>query len=651
MRPDATQRLRLIAVLTLVMAPHVMRVPIWVSALALAVLGWQALAAVRGWRQPGRVPRLALAGLAFAAVYAGFGRVDGQNAGVALLMLMLALKLTETNRHRDVMVLLSLCFFLLITHFLFSQEIVMIGFLAVGALLITACFVDTNHPQGALPTRTILSTAAMLLAHALPVAALLFVLFPRIPGPLWGLPSDNGASARSGLSDTMAPGAISRVALSDTVAFRVRFHGDAPPSSMRYWRGPVFWAFDGRRWSRGNPGDFSDQPSRSFRGQATHYRLTLEPHRRDWLPALDLPANGPSSTYVDIAGNLRTRESVTAREAYELTSYPRHRLQTGAPGALLDYARRLPESGNPRARSLAAQWHDSDRSPHEIVDAALRRFREQPYHYTLQPQAVSGHDRIDHFLFETREGFCEHYAGAFTFLMRAAGIPARVVTGYQGGQAGTGGDYFIIRDADAHAWSEVWLAGRGWVRVDPTSAVSPARIDSGLGASLGESEPVPYLARGTGGFLYQIRLGWDFVNAAWNRWFLAYGPRLQNSLMRHLGLPDLRAMILALTVLITAFLGILSIVLARRTHPGTPHDPVQAAWLRFCRRLAGIGITRRAPEGPLDYAERVARERPREAAVVRDLARRYARLRYRGGTQSEREYFIRAARTYHPHRD
>lgn len=239
MRPDATQRLRMIGVLTLVMAPHVTHFPLWISLFAAAVLAWQALSATRGWPQPSRSVRVALAGAAFIGVYLSFGHVDGRDAGAALLALLLTLKLTEIRSHRDIMVLLSLCFLLLITQFLYSQAIAMLAFLAFGAVLITACFIDASHPQGALPIRELINKSGRLLTQALPIAALLFILFPRIPGPLWGLASEHGGTAIAGLSDTMAPGTISQLALSDQVIFRVRFQGKPPPPAKRYWRGPV----------------------------------------------------------------------------------------------------------------------------------------------------------------------------------------------------------------------------------------------------------------------------------------------------------------------------------------------------------------------------------------------------------------------------
>lgn len=646
MRPDL-QRLRLIAVVALVCAPHFLRIPAWIGLFATAVLLWQALAAWRAWPPPGRLLRLGMALLAFAGVYASFGRVNGLEAGVALLMAMLALKLTETRNHRDVMVLLGLCYFVLITHFLFSQAIVMALYLGVAAWLITACFLDANHPQGPLALRTALRSGASLLAQALPVAALLFVLFPRIPGPLWGLPADAGVEeGQSGLSETMEPGSISSLVLTDEIAFRVRFDEEAPPASQRYWRGPVLWFFDGRQWRIGRTAENLPAPDDTeWLGQPHGYELTLEPHGGHWLPALDMPRRGPGNP--DAGAALRDQDRVRDRRLYRAVSHTAYRLQPQASAAVRTAALQLPVSGNPRARDLAAEWRAAGLEPREIVEAALQRFREAPYRYTLQPPIVRGADRVDGFLFDTRAGFCEHYAGAFTFLMRAAGVPARVVTGYQGGERNALGDYLIVRSSDAHAWTEVWLAGRGWVRVDPTGAVSPERIESGLGASLSPEERPAHLFREGMALRYRLEMAWDLINAGWDRWFLAYGPELQRDFLSRFGLPDLRSMILALTGTLTAMLALIGAFLLWQARPRGVRDPVQAAWLRFCRTLERAGVERRADEGPRDFAARAAAAHPRQAVTIRRIAALYAALRYRetGDGETHRR-FLREARGF-----
>lgn len=646
MRADL-QRLRLIGVVALVCAPHLVRVPTWIGLFAATVLLWQTLAAWRGWPPPKSYLRLALTLFVFAGVYASFGRVNGLEAGVALFVAMLALKLTETRSHRDVLVLLGLCYFVLITHFLFSQAIVMVVYLALGVWLITACFLDANHPQEPLPARRALHQGGVLLLQALPVAALLFVLFPRIPGPLWGLPADAGTdTGRAGLSESMEPGAISRLALSDEIAFRVRFEADAPPPERRYWRGPVFWYFDGRAWRTGRAAEELPAPrDYRWRGEPRHYEIVLEPHGGHWLPALDMPRQGPGEP--DAAGALRTGEPVRHRRLYRAVSHTDYRLQPQAPPGVRETALQLPARGNPQARELAAEWRRSGLAPADIVDAALRRFREQVFRYTLQPPSLDGPHRVDEFLFRTRAGFCEHYAGAFAFLMRAAGVPARVVTGYQGGERNDLGDYLIVRASDAHAWTEVWLAERGWVRVDPTGAVSPARIERGLGAALNAEERPAHLFRGGAALRYRAELTWDLVNAYWNRWFLAYGPELQRGLLNRIGLPDLRATILALTAGLTALLALIGAFLLRQSRPRPVRDPVQSAWLRFCRTLARAGVERRFDEGPRDFGRRAAAAYPHRAATIRRVAALYAALRYRGHDDAEtRRRFRRAVREF-----
>lgn len=646
MRPD----LRLIAVVALVCAPHFARVPPWVALFTATALFWQALAAWRGWRMPGRFLRVGLALIVFAGIYLSFGRLDGQQAGVALFVSMLALKVVETRSHRDVMVLLGLCYFVLITHFLFSQSIPMVLYMAVSAWLITACFLDANHPQSPLAPRVALRSAGILLTHALPLAIVFFLLFPRIPGPLWGLPTDSGAEqGQSGLSETMQPGDISRLALSDEVAFRVRFQSDTPPAAERYWRGPVFWYFDGYTWRTGRRAEALPAPEeRRWLGGRHSYEIALEPHGGRWLPALDMPAQGPGKA--DAANALRSQNRVRDNRIYQAVSYTDHRLQPRAPEAIRETALQLPARGNPRTRALAAEWRNAGLTPAQIVDAALRRFRERPFRYTLEAPPLRGNDRIDEFLFETRAGFCEHYAGAFTMLMRAAGVPARVVTGYLGGERNEFGDYLVVRASDAHAWTEVWIEERGWIRVDPTGAVSPARIERGLSAALAPEERPAHLFRGGVALRYQLEAIRDLMNAYWDRWFLAYGPERQRDFMNRLGLPDMRAMILALTVGITGLLALLGAILLWQARPRATTDPIQAAWLRFCRKLKRIGVARQPHEGPRDFAQRAAAAaKPGQVVAIRRIVALYTALRYReAGDADTRRRFLRAVRDFHP---
>ena len=646
--------LRLLAVLALVVAPHLYRMPPWIGVAVVAIGVWRALAALRQWPLPPQWLKILMAIAAFIAVQVSYGRVSGQHAGSALLVIMLALKLTEMRSRRDVLVVVALCYFTMLTHFLFSQEIWTILYLAACSVTVTAALIEANHPGSALSPRVTLRLGAAMVMLSLPLMVALFVLFPRVPGPLWGLPADSGA-ARSGISDTMSPGDISSLIQSDEVAFRVVFRGPPPPMRTRYWRGPVLSYFDGRSWRAPFKGDdyfrmynprtqlnaFA-QATAELSGEPVHYEVTLEPHRQNWLFALDLPDPGQLPPNAALSGyyQMLSRELVKERLRYEAVSYPLYRLDAGMTEQWQRSAMRLPDERNPRALALARQWRDEGLGETQLVDRALQMFRTQEFFYTLEPPKL-GEDMVDDFLFGTRRGFCEHYASAFTVLMRAAGVPARVVVGYQGGELNEVGDYYVVRQSDAHAWSEVWLAGRGWVRVDPTAAVAPSRVETGLSSALPSSELPGFLRRGGLSVFDYVRLRadvtWDYVNVAWDRWVLGFTPERQLELLSRFGLGDWQKMVIALTVLTTAFMGLVGLFVLRQGRPRAPKDEALRLWRRATRTLAERGLPQAPYEGPRDYAARVARERPELAPVMDRLARAYVAARYCGEPAAEGE--------------
>jgi transglutaminase-like putative cysteine protease len=620
---------RLLGCMALVLLPHFPRLPVWESLFVSCVLLWCGLGAYRHWPLPPAWLRAVLGLVVFGGVFASYGRINGQQAGVALLVAMTALKLTEMQTHRDRIIVIFVCYFQLITHFLFSQELVMVPFLLLGALMITAMLVELSHPQGPLPPRVILRGGGTLVLHSLPLMLVLFVLFPRIPGPLWGLPSDAGAG-RTGLSDKMEPGSISALSLSDDVAFRVRFLDPAPARKQMYWRGPSFWVFDGRSWSPGIEPDAFPPPAPEVTGPATRYEITLEPHGQRWLLALDMPIDGgPAGSLRSIDYELLAPKPVNDRLLYQATSHLEYRIQPSLWPRLRERALQLPYKRNPRTRELVERWRSEGTDDTGIINNALRMFHDQEFIYTHQPPLL-GRDSIDEFLFGTRSGFCEHYASAFVFMMRVAGIPARVVTGYLGGERNPAGDYYIVRQSDAHAWAEVWLQDRGWVRIDPTGAIAPQRIqkDAATALSLAEQAALPFAARNARDWLHVARLRWDWVNAGWNRWVLAYGPELQASFLSHLGMPDWQAMILALTALMTAFLMGLGALLLWQARPAVVADPALREWQRFCSRLAGRELPRLPHEGPRDYVARVLGKRPDLREQAMRICGLYIRLRY-----------------------
>lgn len=633
--------LHLLAVMAIVIAPHLLRLPAWEGASAILLIVWRGFASARQWQLPRQPIKLAMAFAAFAGVYLAFGRISGQNAGVALLVLMLALKLTEMRSRRDVMVVVFLMYFLLVTHFLYSQELWTIVYLLLCSVAITAVLIDANHPGQPLPVRQSLRIASGMIAQALPLMLIFFILFPRIPGPLWGLPEDSGP-ARSGISDSMAPGDISSLVESDEVAFRVRFEGAPPAGDRLYWRGPVFSDFDGRTWT---PGAALSHESRGadieVLGEVVRYEITLEPMRSRWLFALDAvnPRALPPRAQIHRSGALVAPSPVTERKLVRAVSATRYRLDAGLSRIEQLRDTRLPADFNPRARALAQSWRDQGLNDERVVERALAMFRERRFVYTLEPPLLGRHS-VDEFLFDTRRGFCEHFSSAFAFLLRAAGIPARVVGGYQGAEINEPGGYWVVRQADAHAWTEVWLAGRGWVRIDPTAAVAPTRVERGLRNTLTAADGLPGYLANRGRLRWYFEARWDWVNAKWNEWVLAYGPELQQEFLSHFGLADLARMILALTVGVCLVLLLVGLATMRRSGPPPVTDPALALWQQSCRRLRRLGFEPHPGEGPRDFAQRVIEAEPLLASPMARVLDAYLRLRYAGeqNPQLEKEF-------------
>jgi transglutaminase-like putative cysteine protease len=632
-----TTLLRLLTTLTLVMAPHVLHLPAWESVLIVAVIAWRALITLRQWHLPSTWVRVALVMIGTAGVFASFHSISGLSAGTAMLCLMASFKLIEMRARRDVMVMVMMMYFILVTHFLFSQELWTIVYLLFSTAAITALLMDCNHAGEALSLRPLMKRSSIMIAQALPIMLIFFVLFPRIPGPLWGLPADTGAH-RSGLSDQMSPGDIATLIQSEGIAFRVHFSGSVPPPSERYWRGPVMNRFDGRNWAPREEAKNQVSESAQLQGRAVSYEITLEPHEQRWLFALDLPAPDqlPPNAELHGAYQLMSKDNIRDRMLYRAVSYPDYVLA----GTLTDYESRinrmLPRDFNPKTRALAKQWRSEGLDDEQVVKRALNMFRSDAYFYSLQAPLL-GTDSVDDFLFGTRKGFCEHYASSFTFLMRAAGIPARVVTGYQGGEKNDLGDYYVVHQYDAHAWSEVWLQGRGWVRVDPTAAVAPNRVEAGLASAMRATDGLPAFLERRSPFFISINARWDWVNDRWNRWVLAYGPDLQAEFLRNFGIEDYSDMILALTIGATILMSLIGLSLLRQFTPQRNPDFALKHWRIATHRLARIGCVQAAQEGPQDFITRTKTQRPELATALDELLRCYLHLRYLEDTDKAAE--------------
>ncbi|MBP8195116.1 MAG: DUF3488 domain-containing transglutaminase family protein, partial [Azonexus sp.] len=560
-------------------APHVLHQAYWLSALAGLLMFW----AIRLWwkdeRLPGRWVLFLLVIVGCSGILIEFRSLFGRDAGVAMLVVFMAMKLLELKSQRDAVVVVVLGYFLLLTHYFYSQSIPTGLWLLFALWLVTATLIRL-HGGPASTTRASLRYAASLCLQAIPFMLVLYLLFPRISGPLWGLPSDAHAGM-TGLSDTMSPGSISRLAQSADIAFRARFSTTPPAKQKLYWRGPVMEQFDGTTWRlHDNRGT---SPQLETLSAPLRYEMTLEPHNQRWILALDAPVQLPEGLKASNVLAVTQRLPVTERRRYELAASLDYRFNVDEDPRALSRNMALPPGVNPQARALAERWRNSDHRPSAIIGQAQALFAAE-FTYTLQPPLL-GQNGIDEFLFKTRRGFCEHYAGAFVFLMRAAGIPARVVSGYQGGEFNPLDGYLVIRQSDAHAWAEVWLEGQGWVRVDPTASVSPTRIETGIADALPFGEPLPALVQWRADWLRTLRYRWEAVNNAWNQHILGYDPQRQRELLSRLGLPETDWRSLA-TVLGIACSLLVAAMTAWTLYQRPAIDPARRLWLTALSQLA-----------------------------------------------------------------
>jgi protein-glutamine gamma-glutamyltransferase len=611
------------------MLPLARSLPFWLVAACIALLAVGVTLGLRRRAVPGALrwaATLGLTGLILWDYGLMFGSGFGRDTGAALLTAMLALKVLELRTVRDARMLNSFALFAIMAAFLQDRGPLTLALAVVATVAglaalhrIAECETPRQAASSPLPWRQRLGFVSRMCVYALPLVIAAFFLFPRLATPLWGLP-DNARQARTGMSDSMAPGDIAQLYMDDSPMLRVAFDGPPPSNPLLYWRGPVLSHFDGRRWTRSGWAAALPPGALEVQGEVLEYELQQEPSDRHFVFALDLPIAPPEGARIAL-----DRSVVTARPLNEIS---RHRLRSATsfrfdptlPRTLATELTRLPDGFNPRAHALARQWRAAAAGdPREVIQRALALFNAE-FRYTLQPPLL-GRDSVDDFLFGTQAGYCEHFASAFAVLMRAAGIPTRVVTGYQGGSYNPIGNYMLVRQSDAHAWNEVWLDGLGWMRIDPTNAVAPHRIERGV-ESL------------DGGRRRQSMLGQPMLDAAdwmrrgWNQFVLGYDAVRQKQLLRPLGVDadDWRHLGLALGAGVMLAVAIMLGLLLRR--PPTSPDPLLRAWHRFLARLARAGAAKAPHEGPIAFASRAAAALPDAAAEITALSDRYARQRY-----------------------
>jgi transglutaminase-like putative cysteine protease len=625
-----------------VVALHAPHLPWWLSALLLPLL------AARWWQRrthPGRVPawlKLPLLLVLALAITLYYGSLFGRAPGAALAVGLLVLKTLESERARDARVGVGFACFTLMTALLFGQGMVATAAVVLGLLpaLATLRALEPAQPPSPGPLRELLQGLA-LLGVAVPLALLAFVFVPRLSTPLWGAPGAH--EERTGLSDRMTPAGFTRLLTDDNPAMRVSFDGPPPPPELRYFRAYVMGFYDGSSW---HYHDVAGQhPATIEVARSVDYRISLEPSHQRVLPMLDVPLRPPPGAHMRRDHVVMADKPVNDPLSYRASSAIGYHLEPQL-GARHQRWLQLPDGFNPRTLALGQGWRrqygDDDAA---IVQAALSLFHDGGFRYTLAP-APLGRNAMDDFLFDTREGFCEHYSSAFTVLMRAAGIPARVVTGYQGGYWSDAGHYLLVRNSDAHAWSEVWLARRGWVRVDPTAAVRPQRVELGAAAAAGDQLPWSQT-----GWLQSLRNHWDIVNHWWNQGVVGFDALRQRGLLTPFGIRQADAGTLGLLLAISCVLcGALGVAWALRRRAQV--DPARAALRELERRLARCGVARRQGEGPRHYLTRAARTLPAHRQELKLLMDCYLELRYAHAEPPPESlrHFRRQMRNFHPSR-
>lgn len=621
-----------------VLLPQLLRFPWWISAVCFfcglwRVLIFQQRAAYPSWPIKGFLVLVSLV-----CLVVQWGSMLSLEPWVGLLLLMFSLKLLEMQRPGDVYQVILLGYFVALTHFLYDQSFSGSSYTFACVTMLTASLVGCQQVRADLRPWLPLRKAISLILQAVPLMLVLFVLFPRL-APLWSIPQQH-SMAVTGISDRMAMGSISELTQSSELAFRATFQASLPNSQFLYWRGLVLTEFDGHTWlrpsfqpknrlyraGRSQPDWLSERQALS---EPIAYQIMMEPSQQQWLFTLPMVMPTMSSKIgLSIDQHLVSFEPIRSRFRFNAVSILSFRTDMWLADSQQERYLTLPVDGNPLSRRFAARLKASRSSNQAVAQAVLDYFREEQFYYTLRPDRLEG-EVVDQFLFGSRRGFCGHFAGSFTFLMRAAGIPARVVVGYQGGEYNPIGNYIEVRQFDAHAWSEIWLQGRGWVRIDPTAAVAPERIELGLQAAMQEEGsfleniPVSWLKMRGFAWLTELRFQISAWAHYWNSFVVGYDPVMQINLLSRIW-EGIQPQDLA-HITIVAFIGmivLLAIIMLRQTN-SRRSSQMSIIFNRFAALFAQLGMARAIDEAPFDYCKRLMSQRPELAEAIQDFSCSY----------------------------
>jgi protein-glutamine gamma-glutamyltransferase len=634
-----------LAAVTLVLLPQSIRMPIWISVVALLCVSWRALIHNGKLDYPSRRVRVVVVLFTLIVSLSQIRNIGiGLDSAASLLALGFVFKLIEMRKKRDIYVVISLCFVMSMVAFLYSQSVLTTLYVVLVITVTMAAMIALNRSSSAANHSGTAKLAMKISVQALPLAIVLFIVFPRI-APLWAVPMQTGVNS-TGVTDEMSPGDISQLARSAELAFRVQFEDAVELAHEQlYWRGLVLDQFDGVTWRRTrNSSSYSRAASLANSrisyedrvrtlGESVNYNVILEPTQQPWLFGLHLAEDINDEFFSGRNFELFNDGRITQRLSYDLRSH----LQSQTDFLLLSSSRNrnleLPDDVNARSLEFARELRASVSTDREYVNSVLAHFRMNQYFYTLNAPLL-GANRIDEFLFDTMAGFCEHYASSFTYLMRAAGIPARVVVGYQGAEMNPYENYLMVYQYNAHAWSEVWFEGEGWVRFDPTGAVSPTRIELGVQEALRddpafmEDDLFSAAIFGGVGWLNTMRLRLDAIEYEWNQLVVNYDEEVQlelfEGLLGEVTKQKVIILVATLALILIVTIGFTVINIERRIQ----RTPINRFYLRACKELAKVNLVRRRGEGPIAFRDRVCAERPEFAEVVTELTGLYVELTY-----------------------
>ncbi len=631
----------------------------WVPCVFLLALAMKFWMEPRGYRLRFATLKLMLAAIGLFAIFASYGTLKGVEPGISLLVVLVSLKVLEAHTAREFQVMVLMGWVLCLCGFFLSQDFVIaLSLLTAFALLLVALiqFYRGSSPGAFWPP---LATTFKILVQAAPLVVLLFVLFPRINT---GLRVDFRANrlASSGFSDRLSPGSIAALANSSEIAFRAEFPGSTatPPGSM-YWRGAVMWHCDGLEWRAPYvPVSVSRSARQLPRGNTIRQRITLAPHGARWMFALDRPFEIPPGAILARGDYLCSIQTIRKARRYEVVS------AVGAVGKELTPGERrealeLPPSISPAVRDLTQSWTTQNSNPRAIVNSALQFFQTQGFRYSLTPGKYKSND-LEQFLFRRRVGFCEHYAASFATLMRLAGVPARVVVGYLGGEYNDLGHFFLVRQADTHAWCEVWLPDSGWTRVDPTTAVAPGRASldftsfletRGVSGQMQSPRSAFFTQLARSALFTNARLALETLSYEWDTRVLAFDADVQEVLLDSMGLANRGPFVLIVEILIVAIALLVIYFGWMQLRTRSRADQVKALYERFCRKAARLGVRRDPWEGPADFSRRAALLLPDQSERIRQILNIYIALRYApesaGGALDR---FVKEVRAFAVHR-